>query len=182
MEPWNSLDVGQQTVAGIAATLIAGTIIGVWNRLRIRKWWHRLRARRATSKAPQPLPGFVPFTVREPSHSVEWRIQTDPTGWQDMHAETFGPAYVRQVITGPFHLKDNCQADVRFLDVPQTHYTMLDTWCPRCDPEFVPGEPVNEERMQGIRMAVLTELQRLHRKGLKLEGTITLENPVYGAP
>lgn len=126
---------------------------------------------------------FRPVVVQDREYGVEWRIQDNPKHWADIESSRFGPEAIRQILVGPFHLTNECHQEARLLKVPRDlGPDVLRLFCPRCeDPEDIIGseEPADEETVRSVRFEAVKELQRMHRAGARLTGTVVLEKPQY---
>lgn len=167
------LQSDHQTAGWLLATLVICIVIG----LGLLAVLARRLVRRSRAHS------FRPVVVQDRAHAIEWRIQDDPKHWANVDSNRLGPEAVREILVGPFHLTNKCHQEVQFLKVPcDRGPDVLRTFCPRCeDPEDIigPEEAADEETVRDVRFQAVKELQRMHRAGTRLIGTVVLERPQY---
>jgi hypothetical protein len=125
---------------------------------------------------------FRPVAVEDHEYEMEWQLREDPKNWVHLNLREQTPYFVKQILAGPYHLKKGCRNDLYF-QMPEDRFEgpKFRALCPRCDygnDEFDP--PAEQADLNRLRTMALGELQRLHRNGVDLTNTVTLEQPHYG--
>jgi hypothetical protein len=160
-------------------------------------WVYNRRLKRAmttVSKQPDSLPTvsrapFQPIEVDDERLHLRWYIRQRPESWlhyQDVQ-HTLSPPAVKDILDGPYHAV--CLERVTELKASYSSgYTspILMEVCPNCGAHLFIAPHRNLERTfafsWNVRAQAIQELQRMHRKGITIEGPrVALERPLYWA-
>ena len=118
---------------------------------------------------------YRPLLARDQQMGIGWRIEIDPKEWP---TEPISSLVARDYLSGPYHLRGECHAEMRFQHVPGQGGVRM--FCPVCSTtdqwDYRFDAPGTREQM---RSSAFAELQRLRRAGRWSGGDVLLENPEY---
>ena len=132
-----------------------------------------------SARASEPLP------VYDDRLTLLWRVRRTPAEWVERDVERMTPLELMEIFDDPFHAAPDCHERMAELRTgagvvgPQ-----LLELCPGCKSLAFRRAYANMEKVYvdgwRVRAQAITELQRLHRLGRKIEGPrIVLERPQY---
>jgi hypothetical protein len=137
-----------------------------------------LRSRFSVAQAQDSkLQQFREIIVEDRTLGLEWRIKRNPVEWADDHqVKSYGGGWRESVLAGPYHLAKGCGGQLKEVWDSAREGMVVESECPICHQSTF---RLRITRLDELRLATLSELQRMHRNGKKLSGLIVLEKPEY---
>lgn len=186
---------GVLMVVSVAATAVA-VMLGVrllraQRELRTVKAEAVIKPTERSGRLPSPPP-FQKVVVEDTRLKLRWFIRRPLHEWIEWRnvLSSVTPLTVEQVLDGPFHAVDGCNAPLKLnpdFSPSGNHPPTFDEHCPTCGQHVFEAAPQKGHAYKTfagawqVRASAIEELQRMERNGAKLDGTapISLENPEY---